>query len=92
MTKPVFLLRIMWAVFGVVAAILLLFGTGADILIFMLAYGGPAGSYPGQLGDRHLAWRMLIWMGALWVFVLAAMIWPAIRWRRRGMYSSPDGP
>lgn len=86
------LLRIFWAIFGVVAAVLLLFGAGADILIFMLAYGSRAGSYPGQLGDRHLAWRLLIWLGALWVFVLVAMIWPAVRWRRRGMYSAPDEP
>lgn len=91
MTRPVYLLRAMWAAFGVVAAILLLFGTGADVLIFLLAYGGRVGSYPGQLGDRHLAWRLLIWMAALWVFVLVTMIWPAIRWRRRGMYSPPDG-
>ncbi len=84
-------LRMIWAVSGLVAAVVLILGTASDILIFTLAFGGQPGSYAGQAGDRHLAWQLLIGLVAGWVFVLAAMIWPAIRWKRRGMLSAPDG-
>lgn len=92
MTKAAPVLRAMWAVFGVVAAVLLVFATAADGLVFALAYGGPAGSYTGQAADRHLAWSVLIWLLIAWVFVLVAMIWPALRWRRRGKYATPGQP
>lgn len=85
-------LRTIWAVFGVVAAIVLLLGSAADALIFSLAFGSQAGSYAGQAHDRHLAWQLLIGLAVAWIFVLAAMIWPAIRWKRRGMFFVGEGP
>jgi len=84
-------LRMIWAVFGMAAAVILVLGTASDILIFTLAFGSQTGSYAGQAGDRHLAWQLLIWLAAGWVFVLAAMLWPALRWKRRGMFSAADG-
>ena len=84
-------LRMIWAGFGVAAGVILVLATASDVLIFTLAFGSRAGSYPGQAGDRHLAWQLLIWLAAGWVFVLAAMLWPALRWRRRGMFSAADG-
>lgn len=83
-------LRLMWAVFGVMAAVVLVLGTASDVLIFMLAYGSRAGSYAGQLHDRHRAWMLLTGLAVAWVVVLVTMIWPAVRWKRRGMYSPPE--
>jgi preprotein translocase subunit SecG len=83
-------LRVIWAVSGVVAVVVLIFGSASDALIFSLAFGSGTGSYAGQAGDRNLAWHLLAWLAVAWVFVLAAMIWPAIRWRRRGMYAAGD--
>jgi hypothetical protein len=83
-------LRLMWAVFGLVAAVVLILASASDALVFSLAFGSRAGSYAGQAGDRNLAWHLLAWLAVAWVFVLAAMIWPAIRWKRRGMYAAPD--
>lgn len=88
--KLAHMLRTMWAVFGVVAAVLLVLASAVEALIFTLAYNGPAGSYAGQAGDRQLAWRLLIMLAVLWVFVPVAMLWPAVRWRRRGMFSPPE--
>jgi uncharacterized membrane protein YedE/YeeE len=82
-------LRVVWAVAGVAAAVVLVFGSAADALVFSLAYGSHLGSYPGQAHDRQVAWQLLAGLAAAWVLVLAAMIWPAIRWRSRGMYSAP---
>jgi hypothetical protein len=84
------LFRIFWAVFGVVAAAVLVLATAADGLIFALAYGSKVGSYGGQAGDRHHAWLVLAYILAAWAFVLLGMIWPAVRWRRRGMYAAPE--
>ena len=84
-------LRMFWTVFGIVAAVILALGTASDVLVFTLAFGSRSGSYAGQAGDRHLAWQLLIWLAAGWAFVLVAMIWPALRWKRRGMLSAPDG-
>lgn len=81
-------LRMCWAVFGMAAAVVLALGTAADILIFMLAFGSHAGSYAGQAHDRHLAWLLLYSLAAGWVFVLVAVLWPAIRWKRRGMLTA----
>lgn len=83
-------LRMIWAVFGVMAAVVLVLASASDGLVFSLAYGSHAGSYTGQAHDRHLAWELLSWLAVAWVFVLAAMIWPAIRWRRRGLYSAAE--
>lgn len=88
-------LRMIWAVAGVMAGAVLILGTASDVLIFALAYGSHPGSYPGQAHDRQLALQSLIWLAAAWAFVLTAMIWPAVRWKRRGMYSAagePAGP
>jgi hypothetical protein len=81
-------LRLMWAVAGVMAGVVLGFGTAADGLIFVLTSGG----YPGHAHDRHVAWVVTAWLAVAWVVVLAAMIWPAIRWKRRGMFARPSGP
>ena len=83
-------LRMFWTVSGVVAAAILALGTASDVLVFTLSFGSRSGSYAGQAADRHLAWQLLIWLAAGWVFVLVAMIWPAVRWKRRGMLSAPD--
>lgn len=82
-------LRVMWAVFGVMTAVMLALATAAEVLVFALAFGSPAGSYSGQAHDRALAWELAYWLAGAWVFVLAAMIWPAVRWRRRDLYA-PD--
>jgi uncharacterized protein YbjT (DUF2867 family) len=84
------MLRMIWAVFGVTAVVILALTTAADVLIFVLAFGSKAGSYSGQASDRHLAWTLLIGLAAGWVVVLAGMIWPALRWKRRGMLSAAD--
>lgn len=81
-------LRTMWAVLGVALAVVLVIASAADGLIFALAYGSPVGSYAGQAGDRQLAWRLLIGLAVLWVAVLAGMLWPALRWKRRGMFAA----
>lgn len=83
-------LRVLWAAFGVAAAVVLVLGSAADILIFSLAFGSHAGSYAGQSGDQGLAWRLLFWLAGGWAVVLVTMIWPALRWRRRGMYRADE--
>ena len=83
-------LRMIWAVFGVMAAVVLVLGTASDALIFILAFGSHTGSYAGQSGDQSLAWRVLFWLAGGWVVVLLAMIWPAIRWKRRGLYTMDE--
>lgn len=80
--------RSIWALLGVVLAIALGIVSAADALIFMLAYNGPLGSYAGQAGDRRLAWHLMIALVILWVLVLAGMLVPALRWRRRGLYAT----
>lgn len=85
-------IRMIWAVLGVTLAVALAVASAADALIFVLAYGSPLGSYAGQVGDRQLAWRLLIGLAILWVVVLAGMLWPALRWKRRGMFAAEGSP
>lgn len=81
-------MRAIWAVIGVTLGVALAIASAVNALIFLLAYGSPLGSYAGQAGDRHLAWRLLISLIILWVVVLGSMLWPALRWKRRGMFTA----
>lgn len=78
-------LRAFWAVTGMTAGILVVLASAADGLIFALSYGSPLGSYAGQAGDRRTAVHLAIMLAALWIFIPLAMLWPALRWRRRGL-------
>jgi hypothetical protein len=92
------LLRTAWIATGLAVSAAWGFMAVGTALAFLFSYGGPPGSYTGQMDDRHAAWSFLFVLAALSLMVAVAVVWPVTRWRRRramtyaaGSHSGTDG-